>query len=212
MKIKWMGHSCFVITSDDGARIVTDPYDDTVGYGRLQLDGDIVTSSHDHFDHNYIKGVNGKYELFNKPGQYSCKGVSIKGIPTYHDQSEGAKRGSNIVFCLGVDGINICHCGDLGHVLSDEQVAEIGSVDVLLLPVGGTFTVDAREAYEVFKQLKPKVTIPMHFQTDALKFGIDGVDKFLDIAGGGNRAGKQEIEIKKEELDEYPSIIVLEYK
>ncbi|MGI6778517.1 MAG: MBL fold metallo-hydrolase [Acetivibrionales bacterium] len=212
MKIKWLGHSCFLITSESGVRMLTDPFDNTVGYELPKAEADIVTSSHNHFDHNHICVVKGNFKVVEKPGEFSEKGIGIKGVPTYHDKNGGKERGENIVYNFTIDGINVCHCGDLGHILTEEQVNGIGSVDILLLPVGGTFTIDAAEAKEVMEQLNPKVVIPMHYKTDVLDFPVDGVDKFLSIAGGGKKAGRQEIEISKECLDEMHGIVVLEYK
>jgi len=191
---------------------MTDPFDDQVGYKLPVVEADIVTSSHDHFDHNNFSIVKGSFKRINKPGKYSERGIEITGVSTYHDESKGAKRGTNVVFKYVIDGVRICHCGDLGHVLSPEQVREIGEVDVLLVPVGGTFTVNAGEAYKVVKQLKPAVTVPMHFKTPDMGFPIDGVDKFLAAAGGGVKAGKQEIEIEKGNISALPDVMVLDYK
>jgi L-ascorbate metabolism protein UlaG (beta-lactamase superfamily) len=212
VKIKWLGHSCFLITSQSGVRILTDPFDESVGYPLPEVEADIVTVSHGHFDHNYTQAVKGNFSLVDKVGEHSINGVNIKGVFTYHDKNQGKDRGSNIVFNITVDGINICHCGDLGHILTQQHADEIGRVDVLMLPVGGVFTVDTEEAYEVVKVLKPAVTIPMHFKTDALTFSVDGVNKFLALAGGGEMAAKQEIEVTAENLKTLSNVIVLNYK
>lgn len=212
MKIKWLGHSCFLITSSEGVKIITDPFDDQVGYEVPSEEADIVTTSHDHFDHNNIKAVKGNFVHIKEPGTYSEKGINIRGVATYHDEVGGRKRGRNVIFKFNVDGIEVCHCGDLGHVLTPEQVQEIGKVDVLLIPVGGTYTVDASKASEVVKLIKPAVTIPMHFKTDDIDFPIDGVDKFTAAMGYGERAGKQEIEITKENIGSMPHVLILEYK
>jgi len=212
MKIKWLGHSCFLFTSNSGIRIITDPFDDTVGYRLPEEKADIVLTSHDHFDHNYIEAVKGSFVHVNKPGSTTVKGIPVTGVSTYHDEKNGSKRGKNIVFKLDIDGVKVCHCGDLGHILTEEQVREIGDVDVLLVPVGGTFTVDAAGAMQVVKQLKPAVTIPMHFKTEDLSFNIDGVEKFLELAGGGQRVERQEIELNAQALSDYLGVIVLDYK
>lgn len=212
MKIKWLGHSCFLITSKGGVRILTDPFDEQVGYELPAVEADIVTSSHDHFDHNHFGVVKGNFKRIDKPGKHSEQGVEIYGVKTCHDESGGSKRGQNIIFKYNIDGLRLCHCGDLGHVLSPEQVKEIGEVDVLLIPVGGTFTVDAAGAFEVVKQLKPAVTIPMHFKTPDTEFTIDGVDKFFAVAGGGEKMDSQEIEIDKDSLGSFPKVLVLDYK
>lgn len=212
MKIKWLGHSCFLLTSKAGTRILTDPFDERAGYALPAVEADIVTTSHNHYDHGNVGVVKGDFEHLDKPGRFSKDGVEVSGISTFHDESGGTKRGSNIVFKFDIDGIRICHCGDLGHVLLPEQVQEIGEVDVLLVPVGGTYTVDAKGACEVRKQLEPAVTIPMHFKTELLSFPIDGVNRFLAAAGGGEMSGKQEIEVSKENLHEFPGILVLNYR
>ena len=212
MKIKWLGHACFLLTSENGTRVLTEPFVYTVGYPLPDVEADIVTVSHDHFDHNHTAVVKGDFFLVNKAGEHSFKDIKIKGVSTFHDNSQGAQRGSNIIFNISVDGVNVCHCGDIGHLLTQQHADEIGRVDVLLLPVGGVFTVDAAGAYEIVKVLKPKVTIPMHFKTDSLTFSVDGVNKFLTLAGGGEMAGKQEIEVSSENLDSLSDVIVLNYK
>ncbi|HOV69172.1 MAG TPA: MBL fold metallo-hydrolase [Clostridia bacterium] len=211
MKIKWLGHACFLITSNSGAKIITDPFDDTVGYQLPDEEADIALTSHNHYDHNNIDVVKGRFVHINKPGTTTAKGITITGVATYHDESNGSKRGRNIVFKLDVDGIRVCHCGDLGHVLTADQVKAIGEVDVLLVPVGGTYTVDAAGAAQVVRQLQPAVTIPMHFKTADLRFNIDGVEKFLNLAGG-RRLGRQEIELDLKALADYSGVVVLDYK
>ncbi len=212
MKIKWLGHACFLITSEKGTRIVTDPFDSKVGYVLPELTADIVTVSHGHHDHNNVGAVKGDFLLLDKAGDFSHKGVDTKGVQVFHDEEGGSRRGKNIIFKLTVDGVRVCHCGDLGHVLSDEQLKKIGEVDVLLLPVGGVYTVDAEKAFEVKKQFKPILTIPMHFKTDALTFSLDGVQSFLDIAGEGKVCKEQEVEVTRDKLQELAGILVLDYK
>jgi L-ascorbate metabolism protein UlaG (beta-lactamase superfamily) len=212
MKIKWLGHSCFLITSDTGIRVLTDPFDEQVGYELPAVEADIVTTSHDHFDHNHISIVKGSFVHVNRPGSFEEHGIKIIGVATFHDEVKGGKRGTNTVFKFTIDDINVCHCGDLGHVLTPEQAEQVGVVDVLLLPVGGTFTVDAKEAFEVVNQLKPLVTIPMHFKTEALTFSVEGVNSFLKVAGGGEMTGSQEITLDKDNLKELSKVLVLNYK
>lgn len=211
MKIKWLGHACFLLTSESGTRVMTDPFDETVGYALPAVEADIVTSSHDHFDHNHTAVVKGSFVKVDKAGKHNEKGIEITGVQTFHDEQGGAKRGKNVVFKFNIDGIKVCHCGDLGHVLTPDQVKEIGEVDVLLVPVGGVFTVDAQGARQVVEQLKPRLTIPMHFKTPALKFQVDGVDKFLSVMGKGQRLNQKEIEVNKENLANMPEIAVLDY-
>ena len=214
LKIKWYGQSSFLITSSNGEKIVTDPFN-KMGYKLPDTNADIVTISHNHSDHNNHKIIKGDFLLINEPGSFEKDNIIIKGISTFHDDQKGKIRGNNIIFNINVDGINICHCGDLGHLLTDEQIADIGTVDILLLPVGGTFTIDAGKAHMVIKQLNPLITIPMHYRTKAL--GIKGfifgkLDNFLALADEWNDTGKQEIELNKETIKTEKRIIVLNYE
>jgi L-ascorbate metabolism protein UlaG (beta-lactamase superfamily) len=208
MKIKWLGHAAFLITSDSGTRIITDPYTPTAGlkYGNIKESADIVTVSHDHDDHNNVAAVQGNPKVVR--GTTEAKGIKIKGIPTYHDDARGSKRGSNTIFCFEVDGVNICHAGDLGHGLSEAQVAELGKIEVLLIPVGGFFTIDARAASQVCDQLKPRVIIPMHYKNDKCQFPIAGVDEFLRGKDNVTRLDSSEIELKAGELPASTQIMV----
>jgi L-ascorbate metabolism protein UlaG (beta-lactamase superfamily) len=216
MKIRWLGHSCFLLTSSEGIRVLTDPFDEQVGYELPSVEANIVTTSHDHFDHGYTQIVRGTFFHVNQPGETIKDGVRIFGIMTYHDKTQGSKRGNNIVYTFDINGLKICHFGDIGHVPTTQQFAEIGEIDIALLPVGGTFTVNAAEAHETIKLLKPKITIPMHFKTPELKFDIDGIDSFLLETGLSDTSEvffrKNEIEITKDNIHEFPKILVLDYK
>lgn len=178
MKLTWYGHACFLIEGN-GVKILTDPFDKSVGYPIPQVTPDIVTVSHEHYDHNAVGSVKGSFLVVRGPGEHSAKGVKIKGVATYHDRSGGKERGKNTVFVLEVEGIKIAHLGDLGHVLTPAQVEEIGSVDVLLVPVGGTYTIDADDAVKVVNQLDPQVVVPMHFKTPHCQINIAPVEGFL---------------------------------
>lgn len=213
MKIKWLGHSCFLITGENGVRILTDPFDETVGYQLPAVEADIVTSSHDHFDHNHIGVVKGDFVHLNEPGPYRERDIEIRGIGSYHDGQGGQKRGDNIIFTFRLEGISVCHLGDLGHLLEDEQIRAIGPVDILLVPVGGTYTIDYRQAVDLIGQLEPKLVIPMHYKTPALGFDIDGVDKFLKEYGvEAYEAGSQEIDLSATSLNDYGRVILLNYE
>ena len=209
MKIKWLGHACFMITSDAGTKLITDPYqpNEALTYGEIKESADIVTVSHDHLDHNNVAAVGGSPEVVR--GVTEVKGIEFKGIPSYHDDAGGQKRGGNTIFCFEVDGIRVCHLGDLGHQLSDKQVAEVGTVDILLIPVGGYFTINAKVASEVCNRLAPKVVIPMHYKTDKCDFPIAGVDEFLRGKGDVSRLSASEVEFKPGELPATTQIIVL---
>jgi L-ascorbate metabolism protein UlaG (beta-lactamase superfamily) len=210
MNIKWLGHASFLITSGSGTKIITDPYKVGSGlsYGQIKESADIVTVSHDHFDHNNVASVGGKPEVVK--GAAKVKEIEFKGVPTYHDEAEGGQRGKNTIFCFEVDGVNICHLGDLGHRLSDKQVAEIGSVDVLLVPVGGYYTIDARVATEVCDRLKPKVIIPMHYKTAKCDFPIASVEEFLKGKEEVTRLKTSEVEFKSGALPSRTQIVVLQ--
>ncbi len=215
MKIKWLGHASFLITSDTGLKIITDPYKSgsyggAVGYKPIEEEADIVTVSHEHEDHNYTQGIRGNPEVVKGSGEKMVKGVKIKGVPTKHDPSGGRERGENTVFTMEIDGIRICHLGDLGHVITEEQKNEIGEIDVLLIPVGGYYTIDATQAWEVIEKLSPKIVIPMHFKTEVLGFPIAPVDDF--IKGKENvRQMDEEVEIKKEALPQKQEVWVLKH-
>ncbi len=209
MKIKWLGHATFLITSDAGIRIITDPYmpNERLTYDEIKESADIVTVSHEHGDHNNVATVKGNPEVVKETTE--VKGIKFDGIPTYHDNSDGSQRGSNTIFCFEVDGLRICHLGDLGHRLSDKQVAELGRIDILLIPVGGFYTIDAKAATEVCRQLKPRVIIPMHYKTDKCGFPIAGVDEFLRGKEAVSRLDASEVEFKSDEFPATTQIIIL---
>ena len=221
MKIKWLGHACFLLTSAEGTKVLTDPYNEKMGYPAQKVKADIVTVSHGHGDHNNLAMAEGKYQLVDQPGHYTIKDadiddVDIVGVPTFHDDAGGAKRGRNIIFKITMDDVSVCHCGDLGHPLLLEQAREIGRVDVLLVPVDAFFTMDARTAATVARQLKPTVTIPMHYRTEALAMPgrerLDTEDKFVAEMGGARRPGRQEIELTPESLRDWAGVVVLDYR
>jgi len=212
MKIKWLGHSCFLITSKDGTRVITDPYavGGGINYSPIEETADVVVVSHGHGDHSNVSAVQGKPEVVRGDGTKTAKGIHFKGITTYHDASQGKQRGPNTVFCFTLDGIKLCHLGDLGHVLDPEQVTEFGAVDILLVPVGGYFTIDASEASQVCNQLKPKVVIPMHFKTPKCAYPIAGVEDFLRGKIDVRRVGGSEVDVEQEKLPAATEIVLLQ--
>jgi len=211
MKIKWLGHASFLLTTGTGLRVITDPYAPGSGlnYGKIQESADIVTVSHEHFDHNNVAAVAGSPQVVRGAGTQEARGVSFKGIPCFHDPSGGRERGSNIIFCFTLDGIRICHLGDLGHELTPEQTKEIGEVDLLFLPTGGFFTIDAAAATRLWQQLKPKVTIPMHYKTPKCAFPISGVEEFLKGKEAVKRIEGSEVEVEASKLPAVPEVWVL---
>jgi len=212
MKIKWLGHAAFLITSDSGTKIITDPYEtnESIKYTDINEAADIVTTSHEHFDHNNTAAVRGNPEIISGPFNGTTKGIEISSIATYHDNSGGKEKGGNNMYCFLVDGIRICHAGDLGHDLSNEQVAQVGKIDVLIIPVGGFYTIDAKTATRVAEKLAPKVIIPMHFRNDRIDFPINGVDEFLKGKNNVTMLDSCEMELKKEALPANTQIMVLQ--
>jgi len=211
MKIKYLGHASFVITSDSGIKIITDPYETggAIGYGGIKESADIVLVSHDHFDHNNVAAVGGNPKPVRGAVTTEVKGIAFKGIPSYHDDAGGRQRGNNTIFCFEVDGIRVCHLGDLGHQLGAQQIAGLGRVDILLIPVGGGVTLDARGATEVCSKLKPGVVMPMHYKTAKCGLSIAGVDEFLRGKEDVKRLDASEVEFKQGELPSPTQIIVL---
>ena len=215
MKIKWYGHAAFLITSDRGIKIMTDPYDpnayaEKLTYGKITEQADLVLVSHDHADHNFTKGLSGSPVIVRESSSAEkSKGIPIKGISTFHDPSKGSERGPNTIFRFNVDGIRVCHMGDLGHILSPKEIAEVGMVDVLLIPVGGFYTIDPKEATQVTEAIKPKVLIPMHFKTEKCGFPIAPVEDFLKGKPRVKRLGVSETIFDKAHLPQQTEIVVL---
>ena len=209
MKIKWLGHAAFVISSIKGMKIFTDPYapDERLSYGEINEPADIVTVSHDHSDHNNVVAVSGNPEIVREASD--VKGIKFDSVLVSHDDAQGKERGSNTIFCFDIDEIRICHLGDLGHKLSENQIAQVGKVDVLLIPVGGFYTIDAATATRVCNQTKPKIIIPMHFKNSKCDFPISGVDEFLKGKPNVRQLDTSEVEFQARELPDNTEIIVL---
>ncbi len=215
MKIKYLGHSCFMITSDAGNKVITDPYITgapwpPLKYGEIKESADIVTVSHEHKDHSNVAVVQGSPEVLKEKITAVIKGIEFKGIPTHHDNVGGKTRGNNLVFIFNMDGVRVCHLGDLGHQLSTKQVAELGPVDILLVPVGGFYTIDAEAATQLCDRVKPKVIIPMHYKTDKLTdTELDGVDKFLEGKENVSKLDISEVKFTQGALPTRTQIMVL---
>ncbi len=216
MRIKWYGHAAFLITSDQGTKMILDPYEPgafsgQLSYGKIKDQVDIVLTSHDHADHNYTQDLPGRPQVVKGSGSKTIKGISMKGVSTYHDPSKGSERGANTIFTFKVDDIQVCHLGDLGHLLSDKELAEIGPVDILLIPVGGYFTIDPKEATRVAEQIKPKILIPMHFKTQKCGFPIAPVEDFLKGKTNTKRPKVSEASFDKATLPQQMEIVVLDH-
>jgi L-ascorbate metabolism protein UlaG (beta-lactamase superfamily) len=180
MKIKWLGQASFLIETKQ--TLVTDPFNPLVGKLPSDLKAEVVTVSHAHMDHNYTKGVGGNPQIINQTGSFAVDDFKINGVTTFHDNEGGKKRGVNIVYTIEAEGLSLCHLGDLGHILTEDQLKEIGRVDVLMIPVGGFFTIGAAKAAQVVVQLKPKIVLPMHYKVKGslIPIPIAGVDKFIE--------------------------------
>ena len=211
MKVKWLGVACFLLTSDEGVRIITDPYK-TGGPIKSAEDrgsADIVTVSHEHGDHNNTTVIAGNPQIIRGAKATEVKGIKFNGVATFHDENQGIKRGPNTVFYFDINGIRFCHLGDLGHMLTDGQIAQIGKVDVLLTPVGGLWAIDAATAWDIANKLKAKVIIPMHFRNERCDFPVATVDDFLTAKKNVVMADSSEIELKAGKLPDETQIIVL---
>ncbi len=188
MKIVWYGQSCFHI-STDAAEIVTDPYEESVGLALPELKADIVLQSHDHFDHRNVQAVKSATKgqepfVVTGPGEYNARGVSVYGVSSYHDESNGTERGPNTMYVIHADGVNVAHLGDLGQKeLTSAQIDALGWIDVLLIPVGGSYTVDGARAAKEVHRIEPQVVIPMHYKIDGLEVDIEDASRFLKEMG-----------------------------
>jgi len=194
MKIRWLGHSCFELTLNNGKVFVTDPYDESVGYPPLRVRADAVLSSHDHFDHNHFAAVAGDPQIINQPGEYEACGAKITAVPTWHDDAAGAKRGSNLITVIEADGLRVAHLGDLGHLPeTDEQRAALAGLDAMLIPIGGYFTIDTPQAVQIIEAFKPRCAIAMHFRNRCCGFPISDEAEFVRLTGA--KALPNEIEL-----------------
>lgn len=210
MLILHHGHSEFYLETENGFRILTDPFDAHVGYPMKEVACDAVTISHGHGDHNYVQKATGTFAIADKAGFTRLSSdIMVQGIPSFHDECEGQKRGSNLVFIIEADGLRIAHLGDLGAW--DEKLAEkIGYVDILLIPVGGFYTIDAATAAALYRRLKPRIVIPMHYKTKVnADWPIADVKDFLQEIGAATAPQMPILRVTKEDLSEQAPVIVL---
>lgn len=214
MVIEWLGHSCFKVTLKDSGKVVLfDPYDSATGYSRLGTKADYVAVSHSHHDHSDLSGVKGNYTVVKTSGMHEFGDLSIEGINTWHDKYEGRQRGANLVFLLRSKGVTVCHMGDIGCIPSEDVFKKL-SADILMIPVGGNYTVGAQEALEICGRLSPNIIIPMHYKTSVSNIDIEPVDFFLEAAGGEydiSRLGKNTFEIDKSTFKKRTRIVVMDY-
>lgn len=215
MKINWNGHSSFTIVAADGTTIVTDPYEPGafgggISYHPIDAEPDIVTISHDHDDHNYTAGFKGDFVEVRDSGEF--KGIKFEGFDSFHDENRGRDRGDNKILIFTVDDIRICHMGDLGHNLNDAEMEALGEVDILLVPIGGFYTIDFNVATDIIERLRPKITIPMHFKTEKCGFPIAEIEAFTEEKENVQFIDTDAIELEADKLPGMPEIKVLKHR
>ncbi len=209
MDITWLGHASFKIKGK-GATVVTDPYDEKIGFKLPKAEADIITVSHNHYDHNAYSLVAGDPFLVDGPGEYEIKGINVVGVPSFHDNKRGQERGKNTLFNLRVDGVNITHLGDLGQdELTSRQIDSLGNIDVLMVPVGGVYTIDASLAVKIVASLEPSIIIPMHFRDKDSKLDLEPVEKFLKEMGKEDIQADNKLSISKDRLPTEPQVVLL---
>ena len=210
MKIRYLGHSCFLLTESTGTRILTDPYGD-VGFKMPRVEADVVSVSHGHYDHNNVKALGGNPVVLDKEGQYEVGGVEIIAVKSYHDNANGEERGENLIFKFRLDGIEVCHLGDLGEECSSSLIEMLLPVHVLLIPVGGKYTIDSEQAKEYVDRIMPSIVIPMHYKSKGLSLDIDKPDAFLSEFEEEDveETGASEIELTRDDIDEETTKIIL---
>lgn len=215
MEIVWLGHSCFRIRGRE-ATVITDPCAPASGYviGKpAKPTADIVTVSHSHDDHRFTTAVAGNPAVLDGPGEYEIHGAFITGINTFHDDSRGEERGENVVFIIEMEGIRVCHLGDLGHSPTAEQAEEMTGVDVLFVPVGGETTIDGPKAAEIATLLEARLVIPMHYKTDISKGQLDSPDRFLKEMGvTGTPEPQPKLAVTRSTIPHETQVMVLDYK
>ncbi len=210
MDITWFGQSCIRIKGKTTS-IIIDPFDPEMVGLKLPKDfsAPLVLTTHDHGDHNNTKAVADSQLIINGPGEYEFSGVTVTGTRTHHDDQQGDERGNNTVYNIMIDGINIVHTGDLGHLLTEDQMDQIGSADILMLPVGGVYTINAKVASQVVAQLEPRMVVPMHYKIDGLKVELEPLDGFLKEMGVENAEAQAKLTISKDKLPEETVVVVL---
>ena len=213
MKVSWLGHACFLIEGG-GVRVLTDPYDESLDYCTPDPVVDVVTVSHEHFDHNAVGRVSGDPTVLRGVGEHDALGVKFIGIASFHDDKGGAERGENTIFSFDIDGLHVAHLGDLGVPLTKKQAEDLSSVELLLIPVGGTYTIGPAEAASVVASLPAvRVVVPMHFKTDRLGegFPIAPVDDFAKEMEHVKRIGSSEFTVSKDDLPPRKEVWILDY-
>ncbi|MCK4891129.1 MAG: MBL fold metallo-hydrolase [Candidatus Pacebacteria bacterium] len=203
MNITWYGHSCFKLQSKDIV-IITDPFDKKIGLRPPYGAANIVTVSHNHYDHNNFEAIKGNPFVVDSAGEFEIKKITIKGIDSFHDNSEGKERGNNIIYVIEMEGMNICHMGDFGQEgFINSQLEKIGQIDVLFIPIGGVFTIDWKIANTIISQIEPRIIIPMHYKISGVKgelLKLDSADNFYKERGVSSKDVVEKFSIKKKDL------------
>ncbi|MBL7150283.1 MAG: MBL fold metallo-hydrolase [Candidatus Pacebacteria bacterium] len=221
MQIIWKGQSCFQISlqpeKNSQVRIVIDPFDETLGLKLPSMEADILLITHHHRDHDNSKAIKGNPFLVDGPGEYEIKKIYIQGIFSFHDDSQGKQRGENTIYTIEAEDFKLCHLGDLGQKeLSASQIEKIGNVDILMIPIGGVYTIDSKGAQKIISQIEPKIIIPMHYQIPSFRRAkakvekketsstpkLDSLDKFLKVMGIKTAETLNKLLIKKKDLSE----------
>ena len=200
MKIEWIGHACFKLTALDGTTVITDPYDESVGIDMVPLHADLITMSHEHHDHNETTMIVGRPVILHGTQEAKIGSVTAKAAASYHDDTQGTKRGTNAIRIFEIDGMKVVHMGDQGCMPDDEAVQAIADADVMMIPVGGTYTVDAQGAKEIISCAKPRCVIPMHVKTRRCPYPIAGVQEFLELMGAAEAAAIDVLDAAKDTL------------
>ena len=216
MQLRFLAHAAFLLTSNKGTRILTDPYEPggfggAMGYAPIDEQVDVIAISHDHADHNYIAPCHQSVPVIKQIGAHKFADVEIFGVKVFHDAKMGQERGENIIFVIKIDGLTVCHLGDLGHTLNQDELEKIGKIDVLLIPVGGLYTIDANTATSVMQSLMPKICIPMHYKTEKIAMDFAPLQDFLKNKSNVKIVDNAEIELDKTLLPQIPEIWVLNF-
>jgi len=209
VEITWYGQACFRLR-DRGWAVVTDPYGPGIGLELPRMTATIVTVSHEHEDHSYVKAVRGGPYVISGPGEYEIGGVFVIGIPTYHDDQGGKERGRNTAYLIEYEDLVVCHLGDLGHVPTQEQVEQFGDVDVLLVPVGGRTTLSGAGAAEVVALIEPRIVVPMHYKIPGLTANLETARRFLREMAVDAPDTEETLKVEKTQLPEETRVILLE--
>ena len=210
MKLKYYGHACFTLRFADGTVLAIDPFDESVTYAPCDAICDAALLSHDHFDHNHVQSLRGDFTIIREAGNYDVRNVRVTAVPSFHDKQRGALRGSNLIFRIEGDGLTIVHLGDLGHMPDETQLRAIAGADVLLTPIGGTYTIDTPEAEELIHLAQPKHAVAMHFRTPDYDFNTSTCASFERDMQAARMP--REVEITRENLATLPAAMILNYK